>query len=346
MAEKTFTADDLDLLMLQALELDGRIPFARLAEILDVSEQTVARRFRRMRAEGIVRVIGMIDTSALGESSWVVRIQSRPDAALALAEALARRPDVGWVTVTSGGAEIICVARSRTTRDRDELLLQRLPKTAQVTGISAQAMLHLFDTRRSWLPGPPRLSSEQEQAILAQVELATAFSVRRSGLSQTRSGRTAPELDAEDEILLAELARDGRATMSALAAATGWTPARTARRVEELAASGLLYFDTEMAVEMLGFRSLALLSISVGAGDLRATGEALGGHDEVPFVAATTGSTNLFASIVCRDAAHLFQYVSEGLGGLPAIRTVEIAPALRRVKQGGTLMDGLRLAHA
>src|ERR1700761_2016388 len=99
MSEKTFTPDELDLLMLQVLELDGRIPFARVGGRLGFSEQTVARRFRRMQADGIVRVIGMIDTSALGESSWVVRIQSRPDAALALAEALARRPDVGWVTV-------------------------------------------------------------------------------------------------------------------------------------------------------------------------------------------------------------------------------------------------------
>jgi DNA-binding Lrp family transcriptional regulator len=239
------------------------------------------------------------------------------------------------------------VARSRSTRDRDELLLQRLPKTAQVTGISAQAMLHRFDTRTSWVPGPPKLSGAQEQAVLDQAELPKAATGRRGhnqSLGRPPAGRTAPELGAADEILLAELARDGRASMSALAAATGWTPARTARRVEELSASGLLYFDTEMAVEALGFRSLALMSMSVGAADLLATGEALARHDEVAFAAATTGSTNLFTSVVCRDAAHLFQYVSEGLGGLPAIRQVEISPALRRIKQGGTLMDGPRLA--
>jgi DNA-binding Lrp family transcriptional regulator len=343
MTEKTFTPDGLDQLLLQALELDGRIPFARLAEIVGRSEQTVARRFRRMRDARVLRVIGLIDTVALGESTWVVRIQSRPDAALALADALARRSDVGWVSVTSGGSEISCVARSRSSRDRDELLLQRLPKTAQVTGISAQAMLHRFDVRTSWLPGPVRLTPEQEQAVLRQADLPGASAVSHRSRPAEDGGRP-PVLDAEDDVLLAELARDGRAAVSALAAATGWSQARTARRIDELTSAGLLYFDTEIAIEMLGFRSLALMSMSVGAADLLGTGRALAQHPEVAFVAATTGSSNLFASVVCRDSAHLFRYVSEDLGALPAIRQLEISPILRRVKAGGTLMDGERLA--
>jgi hypothetical protein len=40
--------DSLDLKLLQALQLDGRAPFKRIAEVLGVSDQTVARRLRRL----------------------------------------------------------------------------------------------------------------------------------------------------------------------------------------------------------------------------------------------------------------------------------------------------------
>ena len=43
------TLDALDLKLLHALQIDGRAPFSRIAEVLGVSDQTVARRFRRLR---------------------------------------------------------------------------------------------------------------------------------------------------------------------------------------------------------------------------------------------------------------------------------------------------------
>lgn len=43
------TLDPLDLKLLHALQIDGRAPFSRIAEVLGVSDQTVARRFRRLR---------------------------------------------------------------------------------------------------------------------------------------------------------------------------------------------------------------------------------------------------------------------------------------------------------
>jgi DNA-binding Lrp family transcriptional regulator len=343
MEPKSITLDTLDHQLIHALQLDGRVPFARFAQLVGVSEQTVARRFRRLRAAGVVRVYGLVDPLPLGESSWTVRIQSRPGAAVPLADALARRPDVSWVNLTSGGSEIICVARSRTSAQRDELLLQRLPKTAQVIGFSAQALLHRFDPPTGWTTGLGQLDPAQVESLLSQ---AIGGGPNSGDPRPAVAQGSAVTLSAPDEAMLAVLAMDGRAPAVRLAEVTGWTPARVNRRLDELVRSGLLYFDADLALKALGFGSTAVLWLTVAAADLASVGARLATHDVVTFAAATTGASNLMGAVACRDTAHLYQYVTEGLGSLGPLRQLEVSPILRRVKQGGSMMDGDRLLLA
>ncbi|HEX6340849.1 hypothetical protein [Umezawaea sp.] len=41
-------------------------------------------------------------------------------------------------------------------------------------------------------------------------------------------------------------------------------------------------------------------------------------------------------SIVCRDGAHLYRYLTRRFGALPRIHTVETAPVVRTVKRAGS----------
>ena len=87
----------------------------------------------------------------------------------------------------------------------------------------------------------------------------------------------------------------------------------------------------------LGFHSSTLLWISVEPSRLAAAGSALATHPEVPFAAATTGPTNLLASVVTRDGYALYEYLTERVGALPGIREIQTAPILRTVKRAGLL---------
>jgi DNA-binding Lrp family transcriptional regulator len=51
--------DATDRRIVQAMQIDGRAPFSRVAAALGLSEQTVNRRWRRLRADGVVRVLGL-----------------------------------------------------------------------------------------------------------------------------------------------------------------------------------------------------------------------------------------------------------------------------------------------
>lgn len=324
--------DDLDKRIVHALVVDARIPFAKLGEILGVSEQTVARRYRSLRVRGIIHLSGQVNVVPLGHARWIMRIRSMPDAALRLGESLARIPDLSWVSLLSTGSEVMCVSRARSAQRRDALLLQLIPRAPHVTGLLAYEVLHNFPLDEEW----PRFS-----------RLFDADQLRELGPRRPVQDRAVHELpialSPEDEAMLAVLGRDARAPYAQLAAATGWSPPRAARRMSELIEAGVLYFDLDFALERMGFAVRAALWMRTRPADLAAVGAILATHPEVTYVAATTGPTNLTAALVCRDTSHLYRYLTERLGALAGITDVEVTPALRVFKQAQTLLDADRI---
>lgn len=324
--------DLLDKQIVHGLVADARIPFAKLGTILGVSEQTVARRYRSMRARGILHVCGLVNTMPLGNTRWMLRLRSTPDKALRLAESLAKLPDVSWVALLSTGSEVTCVIRPRSIEQRDALLLNILPRTSQITGLMAYEMIHRFRLSDEW-PRYSRFLAPEQVRQLGQ----------RPALNDLRGPDTPMDLSTADEAMLDLLARDGRVSYARLAAATTWSPARVARRMAELVDAGVLYFDLDFAIERMGYAVRASLWIRTRPADLDAVGRAMAGHPETAFVGATTGPTNLVASIVCRDSAHLYRYLTERLGALHGILDVEVTPMLRMLKQAQTLMHTDRI---
>ncbi len=333
MPEDSSILDTLDKQIVHALTVDARIPFAKLGAILDVSEQTVARRYRSLRERGMVHVSGQVNIVPLGHARFVLRIRSTPDGAVRLAESLARQVDLSWVSLLSTGSEVLCVSHPRTMERRDALLLNVIPRARQVTGLIAHEVMHRFELDEEW----PRWSG-----------LFTADQLRELGTRRSwqdmAGADTPPELSRADEIMLAMLARDGRAPYAQIADETGWSATRVARRMAELVFSGVLYFDLDFALTRMGYTTRAALWLRTRPADLETVGRAIATHPEVAFVAATTGPTNLVVALTCRDTAHLYRYLTERLGGLDGITDVEVTSALRVFKQAQTLVGGDRIS--
>ncbi|MFD0309163.1 Lrp/AsnC family transcriptional regulator [Streptomyces sp. NPDC127119] len=311
--------DPLDLKLLQALQLDGRAPFSRLAEVLGVSDQTVARRYRRLHTTVGLRVLGMTDESRLGRQSWVVRLRCTPDAAEQLAAALARRPDTSYIGLFSGGTELMCAMKPRSSQERDELLFDRLPRTPRVISVSAHCLLHsYYGGPLGWLNKMRALDPHEEAALTPPPVATPADPVT---------------LDAQDEALLAVLRRDGRTPLTELQSRTGQTESAVKRRLDRLLACGVLYFDVQHDRQSLGHSTDAMLWLTVAPSALAEVGRALAGHPEVGFAAAVTGRANIVAAVLCRDTGALYTYLSERIGGLAGVQAVETVLTLRQIKQ-------------
>lgn len=318
--------DRVDRQLLHALQLAPRASFARIGIALGISEQTAARRYQRMRGEGLIRVFGRPDPRRQpGTSQWTLRIGCRPGTAAATAHALARRDDTSWVTIVAGGAEIFCELR---TADHRTDLLHQLPRATNVLTMSAHQTLHRFTGRgeTDWIGVDQRLSDAQQRLLAPDVS--------------TQEGGAL--LEPADAPLLAGLLLDGRASYAALATATGWHQRQVASRLAALTASGALWFDLDAAIQVIGFHAIANLWFTVAPAHLASVGERLADHSEIVHASAVTGASNLFATAVCSDAQALYRYITTKIAAIDEVRTLETVPMLTRVKQAVSLVkDGL-----
>jgi DNA-binding Lrp family transcriptional regulator len=323
---ETDTLDAIDRQIIHLLTLDPRASFRAIADVVGVSDQTAARRYRRLREMAGLRVLGVISGPRAGWVDWMVRLQTTPGSANAIADTLARRPDTRWVKTFAGGTEVMCMLQARTAEQRNALFLHGLPGSRRVVQISAHATLHRFGPV-AWSGATSALSAEQLKKL---PPASLEWPVPDGHLADV-------SLQPGDDPLLAELARDGRTSNAALAAATHWHESTVRRRIADLCEAGLLYFDVDFDDAVFGFTVTAMLLLSNDPTRLDETGRAIAAHPEVPFAAAITGRSNLAVSAVFRDTQHMYEYISGRLAGLPGVRSVETVPAIGTFKRTGSL---------
>jgi DNA-binding Lrp family transcriptional regulator len=327
------TLDATDRQIIHILTIEPRASFRTIAAVIGTSDQTAARRYRRLEEAAGLRVLGVPDGSRLGWTDWFLRLQTIPGGADSIAEALAHRPDTRWVHLASGGTEIICTLQARTEEQRDALFLHGLPGSRRIVQISAHSILHNF-APGPWQEATRALSADQ----LAMLSPGGTIPPRPPLLlGGNRSPQTPSAPGPQDEPLLKELARDGRASCAAIAAAIHWHESTVRRRIDELRHCGLLYFEVDIDNRVLGLNGHAILWLSIEPARLQEAGQALAKHPEIPFAAATTGPTNLVASALFRDAQHLYEYLTGELASLPGMRSVETAPVIRTLKRTGSV---------
>ena len=329
---ETDSLDEVDRQLVHALVIAPRAPFRLLADVIGVSDQTIARRYRKLGSALGLRVTAVVSGGPLGWTDWYVRLQVTPGSADGIAQALARRPDTRWITLASGGTEITCVLQARDPEERDDLFLRGLPGSRRVTQITAQSILCVYSPVE-WAGITSTLSPDRVAVLRASSRYPG--NEPRDPLPAQDTEVEQVSLRPDDHLLLAELARDGRASHATLAAALHWHESTVRRRIEELQQQRVLYFDVDVSEDFLGAGLAALLWLAVEPAYLDETGRAIARHPEVPFAAATTGHTNLVVSARFRGTRHMYEYVTTRLAGLSGIRSVETAPIIARFKQAG-----------
>lgn len=315
--------DTLDRRLVHALRVHGRAGFREIGGVLGVSDQTVARRYRRLREAAGVRVVALPNPIRLGYDKWIIRLHTAPDAAGPIATALARRPDTSWVSIMSGGTEIGCNVDSPAVADRDTLLLQKLPRTPRLVSVSAHCVIHNF---AGGAVGPDRRDHPLTPSEISRLASPVVDADRPAALAES------------DRPLLDALALDARMSYPQLTAATGWSESAVRRRLDDMIRSGTIYFDVEVDADTFGFHARVLLWMSVAPSRLASVGNALTAHEEIVFAAATTGATNMVATVVCSDMPALYRYLTDRVGVLDGVERVETAPLLRHVKQVGAVI--------
>ncbi|MEU3572090.1 Lrp/AsnC family transcriptional regulator [Kitasatospora sp. NPDC036755] len=318
-ADPDTVLDTLDRRLVCALQVDGRAEPGRIAEVLGVSARTVTRRLGRMRQAGVLRVVRLPDVEDAAVGALLLRVRVLSGRVDTIAQALADRSDVPFVDVMLGGHEVGAVMLTD-AGSRDRLLYGRLPATGAVTETTTHAVLHAFADAGQWRAG--YLTEEEAAALAGPVPARPA---------------APPPLDGLDRALLARLAEDARQSHAALAAAVGAPESTVRRRLHRLDGAGLLRTHATVDPRLLGMAVDANLWVDVPPGRIAEVGAALARHPRVHGVFATSGPTNLLATVFCPDHGELYRFLTDTLGPLGAARA-ETTITARAVKRAGVLL--------
>lgn len=353
---ESVTLDALDRRLIHALQLDGRLPFSRIAAAVGVPERTVARRYHRLRSRLALRVVGLVDGRRTGMLDWIVRVRCAPEAVETLAVLLARRDDTSWIAPLVGGTELTCMIRTPPPGDDGRRpFFEQLARTAGVREVGAACVLRPVAGVGGWA-GRMGALGEAEQRLLLPDRPAPADQTDPSAptapahptdpadpadptdqTDQTDPTEALPVLSPADTALLRALAQDGRADLGRLASASGCSESTVRRRIGQLRDSGVLAFEVEIDPALFGYPIEALLWLDVPPAGLRAVAEALAGHRQVAFAALTTGPSSVFVMVECRSVSGLHSYVTDELAALRGITRIESAVTQRRTKRAGPL---------
>ncbi len=319
--------DELDARIAAALQANGRASWGLIAKALDAPVRTIARRGQRLLDVGAVRVSTYLDTTIVGHARpLVIQIGTRPGHALAVAKALAARPDASSVSVLESGADVICQLMPRTPDDSARLVLEELPELDNLVSVRVGTVLKYFRSGFDWtaIQLPP--------AVLAELRTGEAEGAPRTPPPSS--------LSADDDRLVATLAADGRATASDIAERIGVTPPTVKRRLDALLGAGVLHVRTEISPSLHGLRVEALSWLQVPADRVEAIGTALGRHSSVRFCAACTGATQILVDCVVADEHELYRFLTEDVAAL-GVQNAQTAVVLTPVRRGPMLVPDL-----
>ena len=148
-------------------------------------------------------------------------------------------------------------------------------------------------------------------------------------------------VEDQDQRILAQLQKDGRATNQELAEAVGMSTSACWRRVRALEQSGVISgYAALVEREQAGFATSAILHVSLERHDAKFVDEFVSRvtkRSEVLECFATTGDADYHLRVVVRDMKAYNQFLDEFMFRLPGIRYVRTNMILKEIKTGVAL---------
>jgi Lrp/AsnC family transcriptional regulator for asnA, asnC and gidA len=151
--------DEIDQSIIEALQLDGRRPFTKLAAELGISEASVRQRVANLINTQVMQIVAITNPIKLGFSlASMIGIRVSGDRLLQVAEEISAFDEVIYLIITTGSfdllAEVVC-------RDNDHLLTFLTEKLYKVQGVQqAETYMYL------------RVCKQNNWAFLSQARLS------------------------------------------------------------------------------------------------------------------------------------------------------------------------------
>ncbi|MFJ5222908.1 AsnC family transcriptional regulator [Streptomyces sp. NPDC088400] len=325
--------DDVDLDLVAALQVAPRTPVNALADVLDSSPSTIARRLSRLRDDRLLRVVGRVDWPLITtENPRQVWIKCAPGRSEEVARRILELPEVQTLLLTTGSADIYCSVYPLLGTDIFDLLTNRLPAIEGIVSTESQLVLRAHTMGQSWRLH--RLTDEQTGHL------------REHAVQVTRDRLTSPgQLSDLEERTLDLMVANGRIPAADIARELGVSRSTAYRTSQSLLECGALVPRVEIEPTLLGFPLNALMALTVLPQAIPGLLDTLGGHPSARHVSMVAGSASVIHYGVFRDEEDLAHFITTDLGAFPAVTTVNTCVGVRVLRRHWTARDGVRLGE-
>jgi Lrp/AsnC family transcriptional regulator for asnA, asnC and gidA len=134
--------DEIDRQIIDALQKDGRVAFAQIAEQLSVSPGMIRLRYNRLIEQGVLKVVAITNPLQMGfKTMAMIGIRVDGSKLLDVAAKISRLDEVIYLVISSGRfdlfAEVVC-------RDHEDLLHFLSEKLSTIDGVrESESFMHL-----------------------------------------------------------------------------------------------------------------------------------------------------------------------------------------------------------
>ncbi len=108
--------DDIDRKIISHLQYDGRTPYTKIADELEITEGSIRRRVKRLIDEGIMQIVAIAEPHKLGyKEAGMIGITVQAHRMHEVADAISQLPEVSYLFQAAGEfdlfAEVFCKDR-------------------------------------------------------------------------------------------------------------------------------------------------------------------------------------------------------------------------------------------
>ncbi|HHS97994.1 MAG TPA: Lrp/AsnC family transcriptional regulator [Chloroflexi bacterium] len=145
--------DELDRLILEMLQEDGRTPFTEIARRAGVSETTIRTRYRHLTEEGIIRTVGIADPYALGfNAPALIHIAVEPGEIDRIARRIAELPEVSYLVMTLGASDLVAEVFCRDLPHLTEFITRHIHTIPGVRSTETLMIARSYKLSYRWSP--------------------------------------------------------------------------------------------------------------------------------------------------------------------------------------------------
>jgi Lrp/AsnC family transcriptional regulator for asnA, asnC and gidA len=140
-------------------------------------------------------------------------------------------------------------------------------------------------------------------------------------------------MDDIDLQIIKYLNKDGRTPFSQIAKRLDVSTGMIRQRYHRLVQDGVLQVVAVTNPMLMGFTTMAHIGVKADGGRLQEIADQISAFEEVIYLVLLSGSYDLHIEVVCRDNAHLLDFLTNKLNSVQGVKDTETFICMRIAKE-------------